>query len=167
MMLKFAHPQVRQLADQLMQPALIRIIDNIRKQLDSSDWQGTYHETQLWPEGMAETVLHRFKALQAQLSSATPEAADEIRDELAQLPQPFPGYELHLTHDEQVRIVDVWELCYCVCFEQYPVATEEAVTIDQSLIDREINDVDWLVLDRKAKSIVEEVFTNLGADTEC
>ncbi len=33
-------------ANLLMQPALIRIIDNIRKQLDESVWKGTYQDVQ-------------------------------------------------------------------------------------------------------------------------
>ncbi|MEM1278479.1 MAG: hypothetical protein AAF827_13815 [Cyanobacteria bacterium P01_D01_bin.6] len=160
-MLKFETPQARQLADQLLQPALIRIIDNIRKQLETSDWQGTYQETQLWPEGTPESTLQRFKELQAQLNHATPEAADTIRAELTQLPQPFPGYELHLTQAAQERVVDVWHLCYCVCFQTYPVA-DAPVRIDESIIDHELNDVDWLVLDNKAKTIVEDVFNQLG-----
>jgi hypothetical protein len=161
-MLKFETPEARQLADQLMQPALIRIIDNIRKQLESSDWQGTYQETQIWPEGTSETTLQRFKELQSQLSQAAPEAAEAIRAELAQLPQPFPGYELHLTKAAQTQVVDVWHLCYCVCFQAYPVS-EGPVQVDDSIIDHALNDVDWLVLDNKAKAIVEEVFSQLGA----
>lgn len=160
-MLKFETPQARQLADQLLQPALIRIIDNIRKQLETSDWQGTYQETQIWPEGTQESTLQRFKELQAQLSQATPAAADVIRLELTQLPQPFPGYELHLTKAEQACMVDVWHLCYCVCFQAYPV-NDGPVHIDESIIDQELNDVDWLVLDNKAKAIVEDVFNQLG-----
>ncbi|MEO1295110.1 MAG: hypothetical protein AAFW75_04775 [Cyanobacteria bacterium J06636_16] len=160
-MLKFENPQVRRLADQLMQPALIRVIDNIRKQLEESDWQGTYQETQLWPDGMEESQLQRIKDLQAQLRSATPEQADVLRDELAALPQPFPGYELHLTRDDQECVVNVWELCYCVCFEQFPVP-EGTITVDTSLVDTEMNDVDWLVLDQKAKAIVGDVFEQLG-----
>ncbi|HEY9886879.1 MAG TPA: hypothetical protein V6D02_00660, partial [Candidatus Obscuribacterales bacterium] len=101
-------------------------------------------------------------ALQARLSEASPAEADEIRTELTQLPQPFPGYELHLTKDEQGCVVDVWQLCYCVCFEQYPVDAG-CVAIDQSLIDPAINDIDWLVLDTKAKAIVADVFKELGA----
>ena len=162
-MLKFETPQARQIADQLMQPALIRIIDNIRKQLEDSDWHGTYQETQIWPEGIAEAILQRFKELQSQLSQATPEAAEAIRAELSQLPQPFPGYELHLTKAEQTRVVDVWHLCYCVCFQAYPVA-DGPVQIDDAIIDHELNDVDWLVLDNKAKAIVDEVFSQLGAE---
>ncbi|MBE7382051.1 MAG: hypothetical protein F6J95_011635 [Leptolyngbya sp. SIO1E4] len=161
-MLKFETPQARQLAEQLMQPALIRIIDNIRKRLEVSDWRGSYQETQLWPEGVEEAQLQRVKGLQAQLKIATPEQADALRAELGTLPQPFPGYELHLTRGDQERIVDVWELCYCVCFEQFPVL-EQAVTVDTSLIDDAVNDVDWLVLDNKAKAIVDDIFEQLGA----
>lgn len=161
-MLKFETPQAQQLADQLMQPALIRIIDNLRKQLEASDWQGTYQETQLWPESTRPETLQRFKELQSQLGTATPEEADQIRAELTQLPQPFPGYELHLSKGDRETVVDIWQLCYCVCFQQYPVA-EGPVSIDPSIIDTEINDVDWLVLDTKAKSIVTEIFTQLGA----
>lgn len=35
-----------QQAELLMQPALIRVIDNIRKQLENSAWAGTYQEVQ-------------------------------------------------------------------------------------------------------------------------
>ncbi len=160
-MLTFATSQERQLAEQLMQPALIRIIDNIRKRLENSDWHGTYEETQIWPSTVAESQMQRVKTLQTQLKTATPEAADHIRDELATLPQPFPGYELHLTQGDQERIVNVWELCYCVCFEQFPV-DEGPVTVDLGLIDQEARDLDWLVLDNKAKAIVDDVFQQLG-----
>lgn len=160
-MLKFETPQARQLAEQLMQPALIRIIDNIRKHLEVSDWQGNYQETQLWPEAIKEVEMRRVKELQSQLMTATPEQADVVRTELADLPQPFPGYELHLTRGEQTCIVDIWELCYRVCFEQFPVSSS-TVSVDTSLIDQEINDVDWLVLDNKAKTIVNDIFKQLG-----
>lgn len=144
-----------------MQPALIRIIDNIRKRLEVSDWQGNYQEIQLWPEAIKEVEMRRVKQLQSQLMTATPEQADVVRTELANLPQPFPGYELHLTRGEQTCIVDIWELCYCVCFEQFPVSSG-SVSVDTSLIDQEINDVDWLVLDNKAKAIVDDIFKQLG-----
>ena len=145
-----------------MQPALIRVIDNIRKQLETSDWQGRYQETQMWPDDADESQMRRFKELQSQLDGATPEAADAIRTELTQLPQPFPGYELHLTKDNKERIVDVWHLCYSVCFEQFPVENGP-VKVDKDLINPEFNDLDWLVLDNKAKALVEEIFVQLRA----
>ncbi len=159
-MLEFESSEDRQVADYLMQPALIRIIDNIRKHLEVSDWQGKYQEIQLWGDAANEADMQRFKDLQAQLSTATPAQADEIRAELTQLPQPFTGYELSLTQGDQECTVDIWHLCYRVCFEQYPV-DRGPVRIDQSLIDRSLNDVDWLMLDTKAKAIVDEVFAQL------
>ncbi|MBF2034630.1 MAG: hypothetical protein IGR92_03920 [Leptolyngbyaceae cyanobacterium T60_A2020_046] len=158
-MLTFETPFARQLADALMQPALIRVVDNIRKQLEASDWRGEYQETQLWPQGIEETQLHRIKALQAQLTEANPEDAAPLRAELAELPQSFPGYELHLTRGDQERVVDVWELCCCVCFQQFPV--DGAVAIDMTLIDESIGDINWIVLDEKAKALVDGVFRQL------
>ncbi|MCT7986001.1 hypothetical protein NG796_22235 [Laspinema sp. A4] len=35
-----------QQAEILMQPALIRVLDNIRKQLEDSTWEGTYEDVQ-------------------------------------------------------------------------------------------------------------------------
>jgi hypothetical protein len=34
-------------AQLLMQPALIRVVDNLRKQIEDSPWQATYQETQV------------------------------------------------------------------------------------------------------------------------
>ena len=38
-----------QQAELLMQPAFIRVIDNLRKHLDESAWQGTYRDVMIWP----------------------------------------------------------------------------------------------------------------------
>ena len=55
----FATSLDRAKIDQLMQPALIRVIDNLRKQLDTVDCQGSYEEQLIWPEGTtAEQLLH-------------------------------------------------------------------------------------------------------------
>lgn len=35
-----------QQAELLMQPAMLRVVDNIRKQLESSDWTGTYEDVE-------------------------------------------------------------------------------------------------------------------------
>jgi len=42
-----------QQAELLMQPTFIRIIDNIRNQLDESAWKGTYEDADLasWDDG--------------------------------------------------------------------------------------------------------------------
>lgn len=113
-----------QQAELLMQPAFLRVIDNIRKQLEQSVWKGTYEEVQY----------------------------------------PYPGYLLCLQHRDYQMSVNLWDLCYQVCFLDYkPTHSEwesQEVDIDTSLID-ETGDVDWERLEVKTRAIVEQVFTDL------
>jgi hypothetical protein len=111
-------------AELLMQPALIRIVDQVRKQLEDSTLKATYRDVQT----------------------------------------PIPGYELCLEGNGTSFCVDLWELCYQVCFRNYaPTHTgqeSQEVEIDTSLID-ETGDVDWQSLDTKAQLLVAQVFANL------
>ena len=113
-------------AELLMQPALIRIIDQVRKQLEDTSWKATYKDVQT----------------------------------------PIPGYELCLEGNGTSVCVDLWELCYQVCFRNYtPTHTpqeSQEVEIDTSLIDED-GDVDWQSLDTKAERLVAQVFANLPA----
>ncbi|WP_445251301.1 hypothetical protein [Microcoleus sp. herbarium5] len=115
-----------QQAELLMQPAMIRVLDNIRKQLEESVWTGTYQEVQI----------------------------------------PIPGYQLILELQGEQRCIDIWELCYRVCFVNYQPAhsqiQSQEVVIDTSLIDDETGDVDWNRLDAKASQLIQEIFANLG-----
>ena len=113
----------------LMQPAMLRVVDNIRKELESSDWKGSYKEV---------TV-------------------------------PIPGYHLCLTSGDRQVEIDVWELCYKVCFEQYePIQhifshedeTAYPVDIDTRLID-DFGEIDWQLLESKAQLSVRNVFSTL------
>lgn len=110
-------------AQLLMQPTFIRVVDNIRKQLDLSQWKGRYEE----------------------------------------FDSPYPGYELHLTLGKESVVVDLWELCYRVCFQDYrPTHSDRAIAveIDTQLLDKE-GEVDWQALDAKTKRLIEDVFANL------
>ncbi|HEY9672192.1 MAG TPA: hypothetical protein V6D11_12150 [Waterburya sp.] len=113
-----------QQAELLMQPALIRIIDQVRKQLEDTPWKATYKDVQT----------------------------------------PIPGYELCLEGNGTSVCVDLWELCYQVCFRNYtPTHTPQEsqdVEIDTSLIDED-GDVDWQSLDTKAERLVAQVFASL------
>ena len=75
---------------------------------------------------------------------------------------PHPGYHLNLQRQEQQVSIDLWELCYQVCFLNYS-PENEAVNIDTSLID-EFGEVDWLRLEDKTKEIVKQVFASLPGD---
>jgi hypothetical protein len=123
---KFKNMSAWQQAELLMQPALIRIIDQVRKQLEDTTWKATYKDVQT----------------------------------------PIPGYELCLEHNGASVCVDMWELCYQVCFRNYPPTHSDIesleVDIDTSLID-ETGDVDWESLDIKAQRLVTQVFASLPA----
>ncbi|MBO1350721.1 MAG: hypothetical protein EBE86_026605 [Hormoscilla sp. GUM202] len=112
-----------QQAELLMQPALLRVVDNIRKQLENSDWTGTYEDVQT----------------------------------------PIPGYNLCLQHQDQQIDVDVWELCYEVCFLNYKTHSQlesPEVAIDSSLLDL-AGDVDWQRLEAKTQAIISALFASL------
>ena len=113
----------------LMQPAMLRVVDNIRKEIEASDWKGTYKE----------------------------------------VTAPIPGYHLCLTRDNYRVEIDVWELCYKVCFVEYePVQhlfsqsdeTAYPVEIDTRLID-ETGELDWQLIESKAQQSVRKVFSTL------
>lgn len=123
---KFKNTVAWQQAELLMQPALIRVVDQVRKQLETTTWKATYKDVQT----------------------------------------PIPGYQLCLEKQGTAICVDLWELCFQVCFHDYkPVHSElesQDVEIDTTLID-ETGDVDWQCLDTKAEQLVAQVFADLPA----
>ncbi|AKG24698.1 hypothetical protein [Calothrix sp. 336/3] len=147
-----------QQAELLMQPAFIRIVDNIRKLLDVSPWTGTYQDVLIWSADVSEETKNIVTSLLQELEVATPEAAESIRETLSDLPVPHPGYHLCLQRQEQRVNVDLWDLCYQVCFLNY--ASSQEVTIDTSLFD-ESGEVDWQLLDRKSQDLVSQIFGSL------
>ena len=119
---KFTTIETWQQAEQVMQPALIRLVDNLRKQLDQSSWQGTYRE----------------------------------------ISDPIPGHQLCLRQGDREHIVDLWELCYELCFQDYQPhqSHPQPVQVDPALLDN-TGEVDWHYLDNKAHRIVAQVFSTL------
>ena len=116
-------------AQVLMQPAMLRVVDNIRKEIEASPWKGTYKE----------------------------------------VTAPIPGYRLCLTLADYRVEVDVWELCYKVCFSKYePIEhlfsqqdeSSYPVEIDTRLLD-DLGEVDWQLLESKAQQSVRQVFSTL------
>jgi len=113
-----------QQAEMLMQPSLIRLLDNLAKTLEDSAWNGTYKEVQT----------------------------------------PIPGYRLDLEYQDEKVSVNIWELCYQICFSNYREthAEEEEVEveIDTNLID-EHGEADWDRLEDKTLQVVEKLFAEL------
>lgn len=161
---KFKDIVTWQQAELLMQPAFLRVIDNIRKQLEASLWEGTYENVLIWPEGSTEETQATVLQLRQQLQDASPEAADEIKQALTQLPNPYPGYRLSLQYQTYECSVDLWELCYQVCFLNYNLAIvdpdHQGVEIDTNLIDQ-TGEVDWHQLEEKTQQVIAQVFKNL------
>jgi hypothetical protein len=148
-----------QQAEILMQPAFIRVIDNIRKQLDISNWKGTYQDVLTWPANTPDETKALVTQLVQEMETATPTQIEEIRKTLAGLPMPYPGYHLLLQLQEEQVSIDLWDLCYQVCFLNYGLGNT-AVDIDTALID-EYGDVDWQYLETKTQELVKQVFANL------
>jgi hypothetical protein len=168
---KITDQTVWQQAEVLMQPAFIRLVANLTQRLEQSDWRGDYEDVQLWPEGTTETDKVLVVNLRSQLETASPEEADQITQSLAQLPVPFPGYQLHLSKGDRQVSVDLWDLCYQICFQDYDSgsgtshlsnqAIGSSVKIDTHLFD-ETGEVDWHQLDEKTKDLVNQIFINLS-----
>ena len=159
---RISNPVTWQQAELLMQPAFIRVVDNIRKHLDTSTWKGTYHDVLIWPANTTDEIKALVTQLLQDMETATLEQADEIRATLASLPMPHPGYHLLLQRQQHQVSIDLWEICYQVCFLNYsPVS--EAVNIDSRLID-EAGEVDWQCLEDKTRDLVGQAFANLPED---
>ena len=161
---KFATIEAWQRAEILMQPAFIRVVDNLRKQLDQSSWKGTYRDVPIWEDDTPEAVKAAVTRLQEQLKTASPDQAAEIQQALSHLPSPHPGYELCLEKDDRQVTIDLWELCYKICFSLQETDSQ-LVEVDVSLID-ETGDVDWSRLDDKTKQLVEQIFVTLPSESE-
>ena len=112
-------------AEILMQPAFIRVMDNLRKQLEKSNLVATYEEVQ----------------------------------------EPFPGYQLTLTHEENTMTISIWEICFKVCFLEYQFSSQELseeskmVEIDDSLFNEE-QVIDWQKLETKTQQVIQTIFEN-------
>ncbi len=149
-----------------MQPAYIRLIDILRQTLERSTWEGHYEEVLLWPTGISEETKHQINQLRAQLATASPEAALTIEQTLAELPQPFPAYYLHLNKGDHSVVVDLWNLCYRICFLNFPEPNRESnqetitVDIDNNLFDAD-GEVNWQCIDAKTQDLVRQIFSTL------
>ncbi|MEL6160109.1 MAG: hypothetical protein AAFQ40_06415 [Cyanobacteria bacterium J06623_5] len=156
---EFTTPSDRAQIEQLMQPALIRVIDNIRKQLEDSSWQGTYEEEMVWPDGTTTAQKQEYAALQKSLHGVPPEEHDRVATLMSELPQPTPLYTLRLTKaGSEDEMVDIWALCYQLCAKSYvPGAAIEA---DSALLDVQ-GEVDWRLLDDKTKELISDIFAAL------
>lgn len=156
----FATDRDHALASHLMQPCLIRIIDNLRKATENLDWQSEYTQAQHWPEGTTEAQKQQVAELAAQLDQADPDTAPDLEQALRQLPTPTPIYHLRLTQGDRVATLDVWELCFRLCFVNY--VPDQPVTVDTGLVEAD-GEIDWITLDEKAKTLITQALAEATA----
>lgn len=160
-MLTFATPADEDQAAQLLQPCLIRVVDNIRKHTETLDWRSEYLEQVRWPGTATADQRQQVRDLAAQLQAASPAQAEVIRQQLSLLPAPTPAYELRLTQgaggaaSEHARTatLDLWELCFGVCFSDYQ--PQQPVSVDPTLLFED-GEIDWITLDAKAQALVAQ-----------
>lgn len=156
----FATDRDHALASHLMQPCLIRIIDNLRKATENLDWQSEYTQAQHWPEGTTDAQKQQVAELAAQLDQADPDTAPDLEQALRQLPTPTPIYHLRLTQGDRVVTLDVWELCFRLCFVNY--VPDQPVTVDAGLVEAD-GEIDWITLDEKAKTLITQALAEATA----
>ena len=92
--------------------------------------------------------------------------------------EPYPKYELLLTYQDKCVTLDIWELCYQICFTNFNSKVIESqknisqnngtkvdeiqeVEIDISLIDEE-GEVDWKKIEDKTSNLVKNIFKSLS-----
>lgn len=176
---KFQNMEIWRQAEALMQPAFIRLVANIGKHLDESTWKGQYEDVLVWPETIDPATKAEVLALKAELETLAPETdahsmarSAAIEQSLAALPAPFPGYQLCLSQATHQVCVDLWEICYRICFRDYDAESgtsrpkgfgqppSQGVEVDTTLFD-ETGEVDWDRLDAKTRKLVDQIFASL------
>lgn len=167
----FSEVPAGQTALMLMQPTFIRVMDHLRRTLEQSAWKGQYETTYAWPEGTTPDAKAEVLWLYDKLEGAAKSASDQadIECQLEELPQPVPVYLLHLEKENQRRTINLWELCYQICLEDYAPEIESKgfaeVSLDQAKPDRclfeDSGEVDWVRLDRKTAGVIQAAFQAL------
>lgn len=151
----------------LLQPALIRLIDQLRQQLTEASWTWSYDTIEVWPDEVPEETRSQYTEMMEALETASDDDAETIQDVLYTLPQPIPLYRLDVTYEETELEISMWQLCYQICFEDYrpkflDLSVEapelEKWAVDPALID-EADQVDWVALNEKAKTVVSQLMT--------
>ncbi|MGL5034049.1 MAG: hypothetical protein ACRC6M_09650 [Microcystaceae cyanobacterium] len=124
-------------AELLMQPTLIRLVDNLRKVFEESPWQVNYEEIET----------------------------------------PYPGHRLCLSLGDHSFKIDLWQLCFQICFLNYhlpllshqdstePIISlareQELEVIVDSTLFNEQGEVDWPNLEEKTQRIIQALVSSL------
>lgn len=117
----------------------------------------------------------RFAWDQAQLllQPAFIRVVDNFREQLEDSPwtgeyedieEPYPGYILRLKNEALEEMINIWDLCYQVCFVSYPtdIVVDGCCEVD---IDTDLFEasgaIDWQKLEIKTQRLIKEIFAQL------
>jgi hypothetical protein len=162
-------------AEMLMQPAFIRLMDHLRHQLEQTDWAGQYETVNQWPSGTTPEEQTMVTTLHTLLETSTSlQQQEQIEDQLAELPQPIPVHLLHLTKDDARVTLNLWELCYQICLQDYTPCLSRPTFLEVPLAEMQADgslfaedgEVDWTVLDQKTATVVTDAFRTLVDNPE-
>lgn len=64
----------------LLQPALIRLIDQLRTQLKEVNWTWTYETIEIWPKEVPQITRSQYEEMVRALEVASGEEAETIQD---------------------------------------------------------------------------------------
>lgn len=156
----FATDQAWQAAEAVLQPSFIRLIDNLRQVLESSDWQHQVDQELLWPEGTSETQQQQWSDLELQLYRASEAEAPALEAQLAALPSPEPRYTLQLEQGDRRHEFDLWELCWQICCPAWQPEGDYDGQVDPQLLTPEL-ECDWDRLEIKTRQFVEQLVQRL------
>ena len=92
------------------------------------------------------------------------------RSRYEEVTEPFPGHQLILENGHCQMRINIWDLCFQVCFTNYQAQfftdipqdnnQDFVVEIDQKLFNNQ-GEVDWTALDNKAHHCVEKLLAAL------
>ncbi|MEA5421400.1 hypothetical protein VB712_19415 [Spirulina sp. CCNP1310] len=120
----------------------------------------TFKTAQAWEQAqtlMQPTLIRVVDHLRQRLD------ASNWQGDYEEVEEPFPGFQLRLTQGDSVHVLNLWDLCFQVCFVDYPTIDLEfdpLVDIDTQLLDG-AGEVEWEVLDQKVRAVLAAVFAGL------
>ncbi|MEB3309026.1 MAG: hypothetical protein VKJ02_02225 [Snowella sp.] len=120
-------------AERLMQPSLIRVIDNLRKQLEESVWKGTYQD-----------IETPYPGHQLQLTYQDHHFAIAVWDLCFQVC--FLDYQAPIHQDGEANADR----------DNH----QQEVSIDTSLFE-ENGEINWQKLESKTQNMIQTIFQNL------
>lgn len=161
---QFRDPVCFDQAERLMQPSLLRLLDQLRRQAAAAHWSHQFETLQIWADSVPEAMQQQWQALGDRLETSSDETeVAELQQQLAQLPQPTYAYQLRLQKGDRAASVDLWELCYHTCFTNHQAEIDYEPQLRPHLLD-EAGDVNWDQLDLQAAHVIEDLITSLEQD---